>query len=71
MTLPDGLEPFGEAPGRGFIVSGSAEGLEQAANTSGVAFQMIGSVGGDALQISDVLSVGLDALHGAWSSGLT
>jgi phosphoribosylformylglycinamidine synthase len=70
VTIPDGLELFGEAPGTGFVVSGSREALDQASATSGADFRVIGQVGGDALQISGVLTVELDALHTAWSGGL-
>ena len=41
VDLPKGLDPFGEAPGRGFIVSGPREAL--------AGFVVIGEVGGDAL----------------------
>ncbi len=41
VRLPHGLDPFGEAPGRGFIVSGPREAL--------AGFVVIGEVGGDAL----------------------
>jgi phosphoribosylformylglycinamidine synthase len=52
-ALDDDLrEPmlFGEAPGRGFIVSGSAEALARLGERTAV--HVLGSVGGDALDIS-------------------
>ncbi|MBV8219794.1 MAG: phosphoribosylformylglycinamidine synthase subunit PurL, partial [Solirubrobacterales bacterium] len=47
VRLPNGLDPFGEAPGRAFIVSGPREALAP--------FVMIGEVGGDALTIDGLL----------------
>ncbi len=54
---------FGEAPGRGFIVSGAE------ADLAGVG-AVIGRVGGDALEIAGVMSVPLDALRDARERGL-
>jgi phosphoribosylformylglycinamidine (FGAM) synthase-like enzyme len=62
IELPAGLEPFAEAPGQGFIVSGSERDLD--------GFRIIGRVGGDALEIEGVLHVELDELSGAWAGGL-
>jgi len=61
--LPRGLDPFGEAPGRGFIVSGPAEAL--------AGFVMIGSVGGDRLVIDGLLDLAVSDLHDARESGLS
>ncbi len=44
VALPADLEPFGEAPGRAFVVSGSDEAL--------AGFQIIGRVGGQELEIA-------------------
>jgi len=44
VALPAGLDPFGEAPGRAFVVSGSEAAL--------AGFQIIGRVGGVELEIS-------------------
>jgi phosphoribosylformylglycinamidine synthase len=62
VRLPFGLDPFGEAPGRGFIVSGSREAL--------AAFVVIGEVGGDALTIEGLLELPVSELREARDSGL-
>jgi phosphoribosylformylglycinamidine synthase len=62
VRLPSGLDPFGEAPGRGFIVSGSRAAL--------AGFVMVGEVGGDALKIEGLLDVGLAELRAARDGGL-
>ncbi|MGN6169483.1 MAG: AIR synthase related protein, partial [Solirubrobacteraceae bacterium] len=71
VELHDGLDSFGEAPGRGFIVSGPADALERWADSgpSG-ACTMIGEVCGDALQIVSRLSLPVDALMRVWHEGL-
>jgi phosphoribosylformylglycinamidine synthase len=63
VRLPRGLDPFGEAPGRGFIVSGSREAL--------AGFVVIGEVGGDTLAIEGLLELGVSELRAARDSGLT
>jgi phosphoribosylformylglycinamidine synthase subunit PurL len=63
VRLPEGLDPFGEAPGRGFIVSGSPEALAD--------FTVIGSVGGDELRIEGVLELAVSALREARDAGLS
>jgi phosphoribosylformylglycinamidine (FGAM) synthase-like enzyme len=63
VRLPHGLEPFGEAPGRAFIVSGPREAL--------AGFVVIGQVGGDALAIEGLLSVGVSELQAARDGGLS
>jgi phosphoribosylformylglycinamidine synthase len=62
VRLPVGLDPFGEAPGRGFIVSGPAEALS--------GFAVIGRVGGDTLAIEGLLEVAVSELDEARESGL-
>ena len=62
VRLPHGLDPFGEAPGRGFIVSGPREAL--------AGFVVIGEVGGDALVIEGLLEVAVSELHDAREGGL-
>ncbi len=62
VTLPDGLEPFGESPGTGFIVSG--EEAELAGMT------VIGWVGGAALEIAGLLKVAVSELADAHRRGL-
>jgi phosphoribosylformylglycinamidine synthase len=71
VQLHDALDSFGEAPGRGFIVSGPPDALERWADSgpSG-ACTMIGEVCGDALQIASRLSLPMDALTRAWGNGL-
>jgi phosphoribosylformylglycinamidine synthase subunit PurL len=62
VTLPDGLDPFAEAPGRAFIVSGSEEALR--------GLQVIGRVGGLALRLEGVLEVEVSRLAEVRSGGL-
>jgi phosphoribosylformylglycinamidine synthase len=63
VRLPRGLDPFGEAPGRGFVVSGSREAL--------AGFVIIGEVGGDVLDIDGLLSVAVSELRSAREGGLS
>jgi phosphoribosylformylglycinamidine synthase subunit PurL len=62
VTLPDGLDPFAEAPGRAFIVSGPESAL--------TGLPLIGRVGGDALVIGDALDVPVAELDRARRGGL-
>jgi phosphoribosylformylglycinamidine synthase subunit PurL len=62
VRLPEGLEPFGEAPGCGFIVSGSPSALE--------GFVVLGRVGGDRLAIEGLLDVAVSELRDAREGGL-
>jgi phosphoribosylformylglycinamidine synthase len=62
VALPEGLDPFGEAPGRAFIVSGSPEAL--------AGLQVIGRVGGDELEVAGQLEVAVSELHEARERGL-
>ncbi len=62
IRLPDGFELFGEAPGRGFVVSGPEPGL--------AGFQIIGRVGGPELEIEGRLKLAVSALRDARESGL-
>jgi phosphoribosylformylglycinamidine synthase II len=62
VELPEGLELFGEAPGRAFIVSGSAEALAR--------WSVIGEVGGEELEIGGRLKVPVSGLRAAHDSGL-
>jgi phosphoribosylformylglycinamidine synthase subunit PurL len=62
VRLPDGLDPFGEAPGRAFIVSGSPEAL--------AGFRLIGTVGGAELRIEGLLELAVSALREARDGGL-
>jgi phosphoribosylformylglycinamidine synthase subunit PurL len=63
VQLPEGLDPFGEAPGQGFIVSGGAAEL--------AGLRVIGRVGGSELDIEGVTSAPVEELSRAWSGGLT
>ncbi len=62
VSLPEGLDLFGEAPGRAFIVSGSPQALNLQ--------EVIGRVGGTELEISSCLKVAVSALHEARERGL-
>jgi phosphoribosylformylglycinamidine synthase len=62
VTLPPGLDPFGEALGRAFIVSGPAEAL--------AGLNVIGTVGGDALAIDGVLELAVSEIAAALHQGL-
>jgi phosphoribosylformylglycinamidine synthase len=62
VQLPDGLDPFAEAPGRAFIVSGPEAAL--------TGQTIIGRVGGERLSIGDELSVSIAELDDARSGGL-
>jgi phosphoribosylformylglycinamidine synthase subunit PurL len=62
VRLPEGLDPFAEAPGRAFIVSGPESAL------AGLA--VIGRVGGTALELEELLSVPVSELVENWRDGL-
>jgi phosphoribosylformylglycinamidine synthase len=62
IELPDGLDPFAEAPGQAFIVSGDAEAVDGSL--------VIGRVGGSEFEIDGVLRLSLERLRGAWDGGL-
>ncbi|MBV9803257.1 MAG: phosphoribosylformylglycinamidine synthase subunit PurL [Solirubrobacterales bacterium] len=62
VRLPDGLDPFAEAPGRAFIVAGPPAALE--------GFAVIGQVGGDTLAIAGLLEVDVSELTSARERGL-
>jgi phosphoribosylformylglycinamidine synthase subunit PurL len=62
VALADGLDPFAEAPGRAFVVSGPALSL--------TGMNVIGHVGGDALVIEDTLAVAVSELRAARDRGL-
>ena len=62
VALPEGLDPFAEAPGRAFVVSGSERDL---------AGQLIlGRVGGDTLALAGQLTVAVSELRDAREGGL-
>ena len=63
VRLPEGLDPFGEAPGCGFIVSGPPSAV--------AGFVVLGRVGGDRLEIEGLLDLAVSELRDARESGLT
>ncbi|MBV9195269.1 MAG: phosphoribosylformylglycinamidine synthase subunit PurL, partial [Solirubrobacterales bacterium] len=62
VAVPDEVSLFGEAPGRGFIVSGDEAAL--------AGHQIIGRVGGDRLVIDGRLEVAVSELRSARENGL-
>ncbi len=71
IELSAELDLFAEAPGRGFVVSGSAESLRQwEEGKPSARCTIIGGVGGSSLDISGRLTVSVDELDRAWSKGL-
>ena len=57
VTLPDGVDPFGEAPGRAFVVSGEESVLAALPGAT-----VIGHVGGERLAIDGLLDVAVSEL---------
>jgi phosphoribosylformylglycinamidine (FGAM) synthase-like enzyme len=57
VALPPGLDPFAEALGRAFLVSGPAEALQD--------LNVIGTVGGDALALEEMLEIAVSELAAA------
>jgi phosphoribosylformylglycinamidine synthase II len=64
VWLPAEIEPFAEVPGRAFVVSGPEEDLV------GPGVTIIGRVGGERLDIEDLLDLALSELHEARERGL-
>ena len=62
VRLPEGLDPFGEDFGTGFVVSGTPEAL--------AGMTLIGEVGGDALEIEGLLKLAVSELAAAHRGGL-
>ena len=62
VTLPNGIDPFAEALGQGFIVSGPAEALAE--------MTVIGRVGGSELAIDGELALAVSELRDAREHGL-
>jgi phosphoribosylformylglycinamidine synthase len=65
VTLPDGIDPFGEDLGSAFIVSGPTEAL--------VGLRVIGAVGGRELDVRGLLKLPvseLSAIHGGGLAAL-
>jgi len=63
VSVPAGFELFGEAPGRGFLISGPEAAV-------GALGQVIGRVGGSALAIEGALKVPVSVLREARDAGL-
>ncbi len=63
VTLPDGLDPFGEDLGTAFIVSGAPGAL--------AGLEIIGEVGGSELAIAGLLNVPVSELTTVHASGLS
>jgi phosphoribosylformylglycinamidine synthase len=61
-TLPAGLDPFAEAPGRAFVVSGPEAAL--------TGLRIIGRVGGDALEIDGLVDIAVSVMRDARARGL-
>jgi phosphoribosylformylglycinamidine synthase II len=63
VTLPAGLDPFAEAPGRAFVVSGPEAAL--------TGLTIIGRVGGQSLEIDGSANVPVSEMHDARARGLS
>ncbi len=63
VRLREGFQLFGEAPGRGFVVSGPADAL--------AGFEIIGRVGGSELVIEGTLKLPVSELRDVRERGLT
>jgi hypothetical protein len=63
VAVPDGIDPFAEAPGRGYVVSGPGEVV---ANLGLV----IGHVGGERLVLDGILEVAVSEMAEARGGGL-
>jgi phosphoribosylformylglycinamidine synthase II len=63
VTLPDGLDPFGEDLGSAFIVSGPAQALAD--------LRVIGTVGGRELHVKGLLKLPVSELAAIHGGGLT
>ncbi len=62
VAVPEGLDPFAEALGRAFLVSGPAQALGD--------LRVIGRVGGDALELTGILNVAVSELAAVRERGL-
>ncbi len=70
VKLPAGIDPFGEAPGRGFVVSAAAAVLEQLAADTQVPVWPLGVVGGSSLRIEGLLDIPVSEMVDVWRVGL-
>ena len=62
VRVPEEVDPFAEAPGRAFVVSGTEEAL--------AGLTIIGQVGGDHLTLEGHLDLAVSELHDVWERGL-
>ncbi|MEA2210382.1 MAG: phosphoribosylformylglycinamidine synthase subunit PurL [Solirubrobacteraceae bacterium] len=62
VALPSGIDPFAEAPGRAFLVSGPEAAL--------AGWPVIGRVGGTQLELEGILGIPISELHEAREQGL-
>ena len=63
VTLPAGLDPFAEAPGRAFVVSGPEAAL--------TGLPIIGRVGGDELKIDGLVDIAVSVMRDTRARGLS
>ena len=70
ITLPEGLDPFAEAPGQAFVVSGPAETLAHASGDDGDLVTIIGKVAGSRLAITGQLDLAVSELDEVWRGAL-
>ncbi len=70
VQLADGPDPFAEAPGTAFVVSGPEETLETWSAGSSARVQLIGYVGGERLELAGVLEVAVSELTEVRERGL-
>jgi phosphoribosylformylglycinamidine synthase len=70
VTLPEGLDPFAEAPGQAFVVSGPRDTLAHASDRQGDLVRIIGTVTGSRLEIEGQLDLAVSELDEVWQTGL-
>jgi phosphoribosylformylglycinamidine synthase subunit PurL len=68
VAVPADLDPFAEALGRAFVVSGPVDALNA---ITGTEVAIVGEVGGDALVLGGLLDVAVDELAAARDRGLS
>ena len=69
VRLPEGVDPFTEAPGRAFVVSGP-ESVLGGAELDAAEVQVIGRVGGSDLELEGCLQAAVSELRAARERGL-
>jgi phosphoribosylformylglycinamidine synthase subunit PurL len=70
VAAPEGLDPFAEAPGQAFVVSGPRQGLAEASEHEGDLVTIIGTVTGSRLEIKGQLDLAVSELDEVWQQGL-